>query len=365
MKILLVAPIHKEKDYLDQKGNNHFLIGQAQQSWVDALENLGHKVGIFRYSDSVIVPNKIRINISAFFQKITPLFYSRFRRFNDNYYFLSPESHFKNRKLLNLALKSKPDLIIISGGAWCLFPKVIEKIKNSLGIKVLLFSGVDPNIGSPKAERKLTKEVIDLIVVNDNGFAKEWEKFGSKKTLVLPVSAVDPKFHRRIKLSKEEKKEYSCDVCFVGSLTGDRQVLLSKLLNFNIKIWGDLPPGVNLRSELKEKYQGKATGEKMIKIYSGAKIVLNIYREGMRVGGNMRAYEIFGSGAFQLTNREEPGFKNNSEFVAFTDYKDLQNKINYYLLNRKERVEIAQNGFRQAHGMQTYEKHFEKLFSKI
>lgn len=366
MKILLIAPVHREKEYLSQRGDYPFLKGQGQQSWVDALENLGHKVYIFKYTNSLIIPNWIRINISSFFQKISPLFYGRLRRINDNLYFLSPENFLKNKKLLKLAFKIKPDLIIISGGAWCLFPSAIAKIKESLGIKIILFSGINPLVGSPKAERKMVEEgILDLVVENDEIYAKKWKELGAEKTVVLPISSVDPKLHKKIKLNSKEQSEYGADVCFVGTLTRERQEVLKRLTDFNLKIWGDVPKGNGLIDELNRFYKGNAYGEKMVKIFNASKIVLNFQPKDMMSTGNMRTFEIPGCGAFQLTDRiNDEWFNVDREYIGFENTESLKRKIKYYLQHKNERESIARRGYKRAHKEHTYVKHFKHLFDE-
>lgn len=367
MKILLIAPIHREKEYINQKGGYPFLRGQGQQSWVDTFEDLGHQVYVFKYTKSFITPDKIRINISSFFQKATPLFYGRFRRICDNFYFLSPESFFKNSKLLKFALKIKPDLIIISGGAWCVFPSTIAEIKDNLRIKTILFGGINPLVGSPKAERKMVKKgIVDLIVENDEIYAKKWKELGAEKTLVLPISSVDPKLHKKMKLNSKGQREYGADVCFVGTLTRERQEILKQLANFDIKIWGDIPKKIGLMKELKRFYKGEAFGEKMVKIFNASKIVLNFQPKGMGSAGNMRTFEIPGCGAFQLADKVDARwFVPNKEIVIFTDINDLRAKIRYYLDCEQERKNIAEKGFQRAHKQHRYDDRFKVLLSKI
>jgi len=144
MRILLLAPIHREKEFLKQKGKYPFLKGQGQQSWVEALEELGHKVFVFKYTDSILIPNFVRIYLQDFLEKKIAAWYGRLRRFIENYYFISFENIFKNWKLLTIAKNAKPNLIIISGGVTPIFPQTIKTIKNDFNCKVLLFSGVNP-----------------------------------------------------------------------------------------------------------------------------------------------------------------------------------------------------------------------------
>lgn len=367
MRILLLAPVHREKEFLKQKGNKPFVIGQGQQSWVDALEKLGYKVFVFRYTDSVIIPNRWRVYISDFFERRFPKWKGRYDKLRSLYYIFSLDNYIKNRRLLIFSERVLPQLIIISGGISSIFPQTIQKMKNNYRCKILLFSGVNPQISASPAEKKMVKRgIVDIVVENDGGYASFWKKLGAKKVIVLPISSVDPKLHRRMKLTKEEKDKYGCDICFVGSLTKERQEKLVNLSEFNIKVWGDILPNIGLIRKLRPFYYGEAYGEKMVKIFNGAKIVLNFQPKDMTYGGNMRTFEIPGCGAFQLADKVDVRwFSSNEEIVIFTNINDLRAKIRYYLDHEQERKDIAEKGFQRAYKQHRYDDRFKTLLSKI
>ncbi len=274
--------------------------------------------------------------------------------------------------MVNIAKNSKPNLVIISGGITSIFPETIKKIKITNHCKVLLFSGVNSVTSATQVEKIMIKEgIVDAVVENDRGYADLWKKMGAKKVIVLPISSVDPKLHRRVKLTVQEQEEYGCDVCFVGSLTNDRQEKLIELIQrdsgqarMTVKIWGDILTIIGLREELKPYYQGTAYGEKMVKIFNAAKIVLNFQPEDMTHGGNMRTFEIPGCGAFQIADRIDPNFlTDGNDYISFNSPSDLKTKIKYYLQNESKRLKIAKTGAERARKEHTYAKHFEKLLS--
>jgi len=374
MRILLVAPIHQENEFLKQKKNeigmfgrmvNPFPISQGQNSWYQALVKLGCQVEVFYYTQSLLIPNRLRIFLIDFFQRFLGLWYSRFLRARSRFYFLSPENYLRNLCLILKAFKFKPDLFIISGGTTVIFPKTIFFLKKKLNCKVFLFNGMNPLLYSTLTERKMIP-FFDGICTNNRCFAQGWEKLGIKKAISLPISSVEPKIYHKMNLSFDERKKYESDVCFVGSLTNERQQILGKLLDFNLKVWGEILPGHSLIPSLKKVYMGKAFGEKMAKIYNATKIALNFHPKDMKFGGNMRTFEICGCGAFQLIDEvDQEWFKIGKEIVKYTNVNDLKKKINYFLKNGNEREKIAEAGRLRAIKDHTYEKHFKKFLSKI
>lgn len=377
MNILLVGPIHRKKEFLVQPKKFPFVKGQGQQSWVEAFTSLGHTVSVFRYTDSVFFPERFSVEMEFFLTKHFPRVYSKYLRFRDLCYASFLDSSLRSKKLLTFAKKCKPNIVIISGGVSTLLVLPFLEMKRQFGSKVLLFSGVNPAIAATTLEKTMVKSgIVDVVVENDRGYALEWEMLGAKKTVVLPISSVDPGLHRKVILSKEEEEKYGSDVCFVGSLTRERQQILKSIRqaqdkqvqddSYTMKIWGDIPQTIKLDEMLKPHYYGVAFGEKMVKIYNAAKIVLNFQPSDMIHGGNMRTFEIPGCGAFQLANRvDSKWFTKGNEVVSFKSIDDLKKKISYYLKNEKKRNEIVENGYLRAHKEHTYEKHFKKLLSQI
>ena len=84
--------------------------------------------------------------------------------------------------------------------------------------------------------------------------------------------------------------------------------------------------------------------------FRNSKINLNITLRSIRTGVPLRAFDVMGSGGFLLTNYQEElleYFEPDKEFVYYTDYDDLMEKVNYYLGHEEERKQIAVNGCRR------------------
>ena len=62
----------------------------------------------------------------------------------------------------------------------------------------------------------------------------------------------------------------------------------------------------------------------------------------------MKFTEVLSCGTFLLANKPEDfddvGLKDGEHLVIYNDFKDLKDKINYYLKHDNEREEIAKNG---------------------
>lgn len=130
-------------------------------------------------------------------------------------------------------------------------------------------------------------------------------------------------------------------------------------------------PAENLMNELSE------TGRKNLRlcgtvdyqrempaVFRTSRINLNISLRTIETGMPLRVLDIMGAGGFLLSNYQEElsaYFKEGEEFACFSDEKDLQEKINYYLLHEEERRQIAENGRKKALQLFAYEKQADNL----
>ena len=85
----------------------------------------------------------------------------------------------------------------------------------------------------------------------------------------------------------------------------------------------------------------------------------------------MRVFEATASGTLLITNRIknngfEELFENNKHLVVYDgSYKDLKEKIDYYLKNNEEREKISQEGYRLILEKHTYKHRADFILSKI
>ena len=119
------------------------------------------------------------------------------------------------------------------------------------------------------------------------------------------------------------------------------------------------------------KVRNRGTAEVMEEapaIYRCSAINLNISLRSILTGIPLRSFEIMGSGGFLLSNYQreyEELFGNGIDYVYYTDYEDLQKKIDYYLTHEKERREIAENGYQKVKEAHTYKNRVNTIMEII
>jgi len=176
---------------------------------------------------------------------------------------------------------------------------------------------------------------------------------------------------RLVKELSQENKIY--DVCFVGLLGTEDQSIKTELMNFlcqhiNFKWWGPKGNLISNYPKLIECWQGETSGIDMYRIYKQSKIVVNDYvNTAMGNNVNMRTKEVLSVGSFLLTRYAQniSVLEKQNVCVTFKDENECLQKINYYLLNEKEREQIAETGLSFALKNYNYSQVIKKLMEAI
>lgn len=310
MKILYLSPIHP---FLTP--GNPLPRWQTQASHVRALAALGHDVTVVPYAPRRLGPVTIRERIVG--------------------------------NLGVLGIFGRFDLVLLSLGADVLLPITLRLLLRRLRAPLVILSGVSPvKFGNPR-ERALAPLAF-LVVANDLLHAREWERLGAPRTVVLPISAADPTLHfPRLSVRRD------LDVVFAGTVSEDRarffrdlRHLLSPLISVTVQhfLW-------------EEDYAV---------LLSRAKIALNPIRPSMKHGANLRLFEIPAFGALELSSSTSPAWLiPGKEVVVYDSPKDAATKIVYYLKHQKERERIARAGMRRVFQEHTFMHRFRKLFDVL
>lgn len=249
-----------------------------------------------------------------------------------------------------------------------LYPDEIESIKKKTDAPVVLWF--------PDAVGSFNKGLM-LISAYDYLFFKDpyiitilSNQYNLKTVYYLP-ECCNPKFHKSVLLTENEEINYGCDISTYGNPHNLRSLFFRNFSknNYNIKIWGHLPPIWLKDSQIKALYTGSYIfNESKAKAVLAAKINLNTLAATEILSLNTRAFEIAGIGGFQIIHRR-PGleylFKEDLEIVAFDNFEELSKKIDYYLANADVRNQIAKNGQLRAHKEHTFELRLSLLLETI
>lgn len=201
-------------------------------------------------------------------------------------------------------------------------------------------------------------------VIQKEPFLSELAAIGQNHALYLPLAAL-PSFHKPLKLTAREMKEYGSDIAFLGAGYPNRRIAFRPLANKDFKIWGSDWDGETVLANNIQCHGRRINEEESVKIYNATQINLNLHSnvdpEKLIGNGdfvNPRTFELAAMGAFQLVDyRSLMGelFK-DGELATFTDVEGMYDAIDYYLKHPEERekyISAAKDRVLKDH---TYEK---------
>ncbi len=273
-----------------------------------------------------------------------------------------------NKKMVSLALRTKPDIAIVTGG---------HRISAGT-VKTLRSKGICTALWTIDAILNF-QPILAVAPLYDHIFCQGTEAIellnhvGIKGAHWLPV-ACDPSQHKPVELSAEEEKLYGNDVVFVGSYYPNRSELFENLLDFEFAIWGPGWEKLNVKSRLRECVKGAQTKPtEWSKIYSASKIVLAAHYQDPEkrfpvYQASPRIFEVMACRAFVISDNQRDVFslfKSGEHLIGFDHPDDLVEKIRYYLEHPEERKEIARRGRQEVLNNHTYVHRIQKLLSIV
>lgn len=358
MRILFIASLHHprvlEETRRRASGGEDplFPTSQAQYFWVKALRKLGHTCAVFWRSE-----NEIRMKEKLTVKRAGKALLERIPS-------LHPDFRLRNHRLTRFAAEFQPELILLIGGNNVILPETLASMKLKHGALLVYCSGTSPIVFSTRIERAAAP-YYDLVITNDHYHAIQWRELGAQRCETLPLSAVDPEFHHPYQLAESERRQYGCEIGFVGTLVpqnlySERVDALEAVKDYDPGIWSVHEVPASLRGF----HRGQALGEEMLRCYSGSRIVVNPHANFMRYGGNMRLFEACGAGAFQITD-DRPGvqkwFTVGEHLVTYDNLEQLRQRVRYYLDNEEERKQVAIAGQKHVYAHHTYDQRMTRL----
>ena len=210
----------------------------------------------------------------------------------------------------------------------------------------------------------------DILFFSDRYIVDKLKSEFDLNNFYLP-KCFNPKRHKKIKINEEDRKKYNCEITNAGNLYPSRAALLSKLNQFDIKLWGYPPPIWLNYPKLNHILMNELVfNEEKCKAFTAAKIVLNNLHPAVIDGVNKRTFEIPACGGFQLISYRHAVkelFTPDKEIVCYHNLNDLKEKIEYYLdsKNKELRIQIEKAGYERAILDHSYKDRIETIFKAI
>jgi len=273
-----------------------------------------------------------------------------------------------NSRLLDLARREQPDVLLVTGGDRVL-PETVDRIR-SMGITTALWTTDPPRERVPHLE---AAPHYDHIFCQGSEFVDLLREAGIDRAHWLPVGC-EPASHRPVVLTEEERRLWGSDVVFVGSHYPEREALFESLADFDFALWGPGWENLRARSPLRGRVRKAHTvPSEWLRIYSASRIVLatHYHDPDGRFAvhqASPRVFEVLACGGFLITDRQRDVFDlfvDGVHLVGFDDAEDLRSKVRHYLDRPEERQAIAARGFEEAVARHTYVHRLEELVGRI
>jgi spore maturation protein CgeB len=292
----------------------------------------------------------------------------------DEFYYVSLQTKNTSTKILeriirplqakefNNAIKQKisvfkPEVVLVYKGVF-VQPDTLLFARQQNCKLVLFYPDVSMTNHGPNIPKCIP--LYDLVFTTKTfGITDMRNMFGVKNAYFIE-HGFDPEIHRKISLPDKEKRDFSCDVSFIGTFSLKKEAWLAaikeQLPGVNLKIWG-AQWNKATNPAIKDAIQHTAVlGDLYAIAIQSSLINLGILSEKV-VGSSSgdlitsRTFHIPGSGGFLLHERNEESvlyFKEDEEAGFFDGPDELVKKIRYYLDNPALRETIKEAGFQRA-----------------
>ena len=181
-----------------------------------------------------------------------------------------------------------------------------------------------------------------------NAAPREMPSLGVRNILFVNNS-FDPKLHRPIALTLEDRRRFTSEVSFIGTYAPARAASLARLATggITVKVWGNGWERAAFGAHAPTIMGYPVYDEVYAKVVTASKINLGFLRKENRDLQTCRSMELPAIGGFMMheRNTEICGlFEEGKEAVFFGDDDELLEQCRYWLAASAERKKIASAG---------------------
>ncbi len=260
-----------------------------------------------------------------------------------------------NRSLTLRAIQLQPDLVFIFShhpiqiGA-------LSQIRVSTKA-ALVHIWPDTMVNWP-TELSVCLPLYDLVATYSRATVSIFEQLGARRVVWVPLAG-DPTLHPDVICSDEDRRRFGAQVTFIGGWRPEREAVLSRLGDVDLKIWG---PEWGRRCKgnpvIMKAWQKRAIfGQEFAKAVKGSQVNLNIIDPTNYPAANMRFFEIPMAGGMQVSStcpEMTPTFRHGEHLFYYDSVDELPDRIASLLEDEECRNEIATAAHAQVMAGHTY-----------
>jgi hypothetical protein len=254
-----------------------------------------------------------------------------------------------NRRIAETLARSRFDLLWVDKGI-TIAPSTLRRAKHrNPDLIAVSYSPDDMFASDLQSTRYLAcVPVYDLHVTTKSFNVDDLPHLGARDVLFVD-NAYEPDVHRPLELNGEDARRFTTQVGFAGTFETQRAETMLALARDGvaIKVWGHGWNRMRTRHPNLELASGQLSALEYTKAINATDINLGFLRKAYRDVQTTRSIEIPACGAFMLAERSEEHsrlFVEGEEAEFFGSYRELLEKIRYYLAHPDERARIAAAG---------------------
>ncbi len=340
MKIIYVGPLNKGGTCLQR---------------TDAMRDLGHEV-----TPVDTEPEEIR-------KKQRQLFYKVKRKT-----FGPSDSAGVNERILQLLRGSFFHVLWIDKGLTIRAETLLTVRENS---QKTIIAGYSPDdmLNPDNQSRQFLNglKYYDIYFTTKSYNVQELKDLGCKRVEFVE-NGYDPKTHRPMLVTKEDRQKFGGPVGFIGTYERERAESMLYLAKNGVpvRVWGEgwnkrfwlLHPNIDIGGR-------PLVGDDYAMAICSFDINLVFLRKINRDLQTTRSVEIPACGAFMLAERTDEHlrlFKENEEAIYFSSNEELSEQVRYFLKHEEVRMRISQAARKRCLiGGYSYRERITKMFQKI
>jgi spore maturation protein CgeB len=304
----------------------HFGRGSLESSYRTAFESCGCEVLSFDVVQALVKHCR----------------FGRFGRIFHNFVPVEAWVRKANRDLITEAFVSKPNYVL-TFGHYPIRAGALAQINASINTRLVhvwpdTLSNVDAYLVS-------CLPLFDLVASYSRSSLEPLRQLGARRVAWIPLAA-DPSMHGSVECPQAELDEYRADVSFIGGWRPEREILLSSLESFDLKIWGpDWGRRCRANPAILKHWQKRPLYESdYAKAVTNSKINLNIIDPLNYPAANMRFFELPVSGGLQVSSacpEMEEHFLHGEDLFYYKDAGELRDLIVDLLADTPLRERVA------------------------
>jgi spore maturation protein CgeB len=269
-----------------------------------------------------------------------------------------PERLFE-RRLCAVVDRFTPQLVLVILGNQ-LSPKTVQSLRARTRAPVVCWC---QDQMTTLGRQYLIGSHYDAVFVKDRYLQDLFSRLIRSTPFLYLPEACNPRVHRPVNLTADDRRRYGCDVMMAGTLYYYRQEILAALHAFDVRVYGNRPGW--LLERLTARHAGREiVGDEKARAACAARVALNTLHYAEVDALNCRAFELAGCGAFQLIDSKavlREHFRPGEEIESFSTVEELAEKVRYYTGHPDRALAIAQAGQRRAYREHTYEQRLAEI----